>query len=62
MVKSVKTVVSSLVSKEEVQRAEIDDLVEKRFEGSLPAFIASFASGRGLSEKEVDEIRRIIGK
>ena len=62
VVKSVKTVVSSLVSKEEVQRAEIDYLVEKRFEGSLPAFIASFASGRGLSEKEVDEIRRIIGK
>ena len=45
-----------------MQRAEINDLVEKRFEGSLPAFIAAFASGRGLSEKEVDEIRRIIGK
>lgn len=32
----------SLVSKEEAQVREIDELVEKKFEGSLPAFIAAF--------------------
>lgn len=62
VVKNEKTVVTSLVSREEVQRAEIDELVEKRFDGSLPAFIAAFSAGRKLSEKEVEEIRKIIGK
>ena len=62
VVKNENTIVTSLVSKEEAQRAEIDELVEKRFEGSLPAFIAAFAKDKALSEDEVAEIRRIIGK
>lgn len=53
-------VVSSLVSKEEAQASEIDELVEKKFEGSLPAFIAAFARRQELSEDEIAEIRRII--
>ena len=55
-------IVTSLVSKDDVQAYEIDELVEKRFEGSLPAFIAAFAKNKALSEDEVAEIRRIIGK
>jgi predicted transcriptional regulator len=62
VLKNENTIVTSLVSKEEVQRAEIDELVKKRFEGSLPAFIAAFATDKALSEDEVAEIRRIIGK
>lgn len=62
VVKNENTIVTSLVSKEEAQRAEIDELVEKRFEGSLPAFIAAFAKDKALSDEEVAEIRRIIGK
>ena len=41
------SVVRSLVSKDEVQAAEIDELVEKKFGGSLPAFIAAFTRHRG---------------
>lgn len=62
VVKNENTVVTSLVSKEEVQAAEIDELVEKKFGGSVPAFIAAFAKTKKLSEKEIDEIRRIIGE
>ena len=62
VVKNENAVVTSLISKEEAQAQEIDDLVEKKFEGSLPAFIAAFAKRRDLSEKEIDEIRRIIEK
>ena len=62
VVKNENTIVTSMVSKEEAQRAEIDELVEKRFEGSLPAFIAAFAKDKALTEEEVAEIRRIIGK
>lgn len=56
------TVVSSLVSKEEAQRSELDELMEKKFEGSLPAFIAAFARRQELSDAEIQEIKRIIEK
>ena len=55
-------VVSSLISKEDAQVSEIDELMEKKFQGSLPAFLAAFARRQALSEEEVEEIRRIIEK
>ena len=56
------TIVTSLISKEEAQASEIDELVEKKFEGSLPAFVAAFSKHKKLSEKEIKEILRMIGK
>ena len=60
VVKNENAVVTSLVSREEVQTAEIDELVETRFDGSLPAFLVAFARGRKLSEKEIDEVQSMI--
>ena len=60
-VKNENGIVSSLVSKEEVQASQMDEMLEKTFEGSVPAFIAAFAKREKLSDKDVDEIRRIIG-
>jgi len=60
VLKNENTVVSSLVSKEEVQLSELKEMMEKRFEGSLPAFIAAFGRRQALSESEIEEIRRII--
>lgn len=34
--------------------------VEKRFSGSLPAFVAAFAKRRDMSERELDEVQRMI--
>lgn len=62
VVKSENTIVTSLVSKDEAQVAELDELMEKRFEGSLPAFIAAFARQQHLTDKEIDEIKAIIKK
>ena len=62
VLKNENTVVTSLVSKEEVQASEIDELVEKKFEGSLPAFIAAFAKKKNLSDDEIEQIRKIIDK
>lgn len=62
VVKNENAVVTSLVSKQEVQVAEIDEMMEKTFEGSLPAFIAAFARRQELSDAEIEEIRRIIEK
>ena len=60
VVKNENTIVTSLVSKEEVQLSELDELVEKKFEGSLPAFIAAFGRRQSLSEEEIQEIQRMI--
>ena len=54
--------VTSLVSKEEAQASEIDELVEKKFEGSLPAFVAAFTRRQKLSGKELDEMQQMIDR
>ena len=55
-------VVTSLVSKEEAEASEIEDLVEKKFGGSLPAFVAAFTKHQNVSEKELDELQRMIDR
>ena len=60
VIKSEKTVVTSLISKSEVQMAEIDELVEKTFEGSLPAFITAFTKHKKLTDKDIEVLRQMI--
>ena len=60
VVRSENAIVTSIISKEEAQLSELDELVDKKFEGSLPAFIAAFGRRQALSEAEIQEIRRII--
>ena len=55
-------IVTSLVSKDEIQAAELNEMVEKTFEGSLPAFIAAFTKHRKISEKELDEVQAMIDR
>lgn len=62
VLKNENSVVTSLVSKEQVQAAEMDEMMEKTFEGSLPAFLAAFAKNRKLSEKEIDEVQAMIDR
>ena len=62
VLKNENTVVSSLVTKDEVQAAELNEMVEKTFEGSLPAFVAAFTRHQKISEKEIDEVQRMIDR
>ena len=62
VLKNENTLVSALVTKEQVQAAEIDEMVEKTFEGSLPAFIAAFTKHKKLSKKEIDEVQAMIDR
>lgn len=52
--------VTSLVSKQEFYSMQSRKFVDDSFNGSLPAFIAAFASGKKLSQSEVDEIQKMI--
>lgn len=60
VLKSENAVVTSLVSKEEVQQAQMDELLERTFEGSMPAFIAAFAKRQKLSEDDIKQIQDMI--
>ena len=60
VVQTEDAVVTALVSRDQVQRAESRAFVERNFSGSLPGFLNAFVGGRGLSAKEADELRRMI--
>ena len=62
ILKNENSVVSALVTKDEVQSAEINELVEKKFEGSLPAFVAAFTRHQKITEEEIDEVQRMIDR
>ena len=55
-------IVTSLISKEEVEKAEIETFVESKFGGSLPAFVAAFTKHQRISESEVHELQRMIDR
>lgn len=54
--------ITALVSKEAAQAREIDELVEEKFQGSLPAFVAAFAKRQDISDKELEEVQRMIDR
>ena len=60
VVQTEDAVVTALVSRDQVQRAESRAFVERNFSGSLPGFLNAFVGGRGLSAAEADELRRMI--
>ena len=54
--------VTALVSKDQAQASEIDELVENKFEGSLPTFVAAFTKRQDLSAADLDELQRMIDR
>ena len=54
------SVVTALVSREEFYAIQSEKFVEDTYAGSLPAFIAAFASRKRPSEQELEEIRRML--
>ncbi len=54
------TVVRSLITKDEAQLSELEALLESRFEGSIPAFVAAFAKKQNMSDEEYEELKKLI--
>lgn len=50
----------ALISKEEVQAAETEELIGKLFDGSPDLLFASLLSSRKLSGEQLERLRRII--
>jgi predicted transcriptional regulator len=51
-----------LMSRSEFYARQSRKYVEDTFDGSLPKFIASFTGGKGLSDKQADELVRLINE
>lgn len=54
--------VTSLISRDQAEVSEIDELVEKKFGGSAPAFLAAFTRRQKLSAADLDEVQRMIDR
>ena len=52
--------VTPLMTREEFYAIQSERFVEDTFDGSLPAFIAAFSSRKRPTEKELEEIRRMM--
>ena len=62
VLKNENTLVTSLVSKDAVQEAELGEFVEKTFEGSLPAFVAAFTRRGDLRKEDIDALQAMIDR
>lgn len=51
----------ALVSKEEVQQAETDELVGKLFDGSIDKLFAALLGRKKLSEQQIEKLKQIVG-
>ena len=54
--------VTSLISKQEFYAVQSEKFVEDTFSGSLPAFFAAFTTRKKLSDKEIDELQKLIDR
>lgn len=55
-----KGIVVSLISKQEFNALQSEKFVEDTFDGSLPQFLTAFTTRKKLSDREIDELQRII--
>ena len=53
-------VVTSLISRDEYYARHSEQYVEETFGGSLPAFLAAFGTRKKLSDKEIEELQKVI--
>lgn len=50
----------ALITRQEIQEYETEELIDKMFDGSREKFFAAFLGGKKLSKKEVEQMKRMI--
>ena len=60
VVQNENAIVTSLISKEEAQKARLEEMMEETFEGSMPAFLAAFSKSKRLTKTEVEQLQKMI--
>ena len=54
------SLVTAVISKQEFEGMQSEQVVEETFKGSLPAFLTAFNSRKKLSNADIDEIQKLI--
>ena len=57
-----QSIVTAKVAREEVQRYESEQIVNRAFGGSLPRFIAAFMGDKTLTSEQVEELKKLIDR
>ena len=60
IMKNEKATVTTLITREDVQKYEADTFMDRVFGGSIPSFATAFLQGKTLSEEEAREIKALI--
>ena len=55
-------VVSSLITRQELQAMQSEQFVKETFGGSLPHFLAAFTMRKKLNKTEIDELQKLINE
>lgn len=50
----------AIISKEEVQQQEANELIGKLFDGSAEAFLSAFLSDKKLTQDEINRLKQIV--
>ena len=58
--KNEDSIVRTVMTREEFAARRSEQFVREQFGGSLPAFLTAFTSRKKLSERDIEELRRII--
>lgn len=60
VLKNENSIVTTLISKSEVQKYQSDKIIKEMFEGSLPSFIAAFMQDKKLTKEEAENLKKLI--
>ena len=60
VVRNENATVTTLVSREEVQRDRMAQMLEETFSGSVPAFLAAFSKSKKLTRQEIAQLQSFI--
>ena len=60
VLQSKNSVITTLYTKDQIQRQESREFLDKTFNGSFPAFLTAFAESKSLSTQDIAEIRKMI--
>ncbi|ABR50802.1 transcriptional repressor, CopY family [Alkaliphilus metalliredigens QYMF] len=52
----------ALLSKEEIQEQETEELINKMFDGSTEMFFATFVNEKNLTKEQIDKLKKIVDK
>ena len=58
--KNEQSIVTALISREEYEAIQSEAFVQDTFGGSLPRFLTAFMSRQKLSDRQIEELRKLI--